>query len=103
MRSRRARQRIGLRNINIQTRLVAAVLLLSVIPLLIVGLYAYNIYTNSINLKLRESMMQSLALVDSNVSKELEKIEFLCGQITILPEVQDLSSYEELDLLTQRK
>ncbi|MDO4483755.1 MAG: hypothetical protein Q4C54_04780 [Clostridia bacterium] len=56
-----------LRRFRIQTRLLFAILACSLIPVLVFGLYASNVYTTTIREKVQEHTFQSLRLMTRNL------------------------------------
>lgn len=87
-----------LRHLKIQSRLVIAFLILSIIPLVTVGLFSYNKYTASINSKLSKFSVQLVEQLDKNILTEIGKCEHLCDQLTMDRIIQeDLSRYGGMD------
>ncbi|MEN6314373.1 MAG: sensor histidine kinase [Clostridiaceae bacterium] len=87
-----------LRNLRIQTRLIIAFTIISLIPLTIIGLFSYCQYSNSIRNKLSKSSYQLLEQLDKNISTEIEKYENLCDQLSLDRLIQEnLPHYSMLD------
>ena len=87
-----------LRNLRIQTRLIIAFTALSLIPLMVIGIFSYQQYSNSIRNKLSKSSYQLLEQLDKNVTTEIEKYENLCDQLSLDTLIQEnLSNYSSLD------
>lgn len=87
-----------LRNIRIKTRLIIAFTAISLIPLMVIGLFSYYQYSSSIKNKLSKSSYQLLEQLDKNISTEVEKFENLCDQLSLYKTIQEnLSAYHALD------
>lgn len=87
-----------LRNLRIKTRLIIAFMAISIIPLLVIGLFSYAQYSKSIKDKLSRSSYQLLVQLDKNISTEIEKYENLCDQLSLETLVQEnLIAYYSLD------
>ena len=75
-----------IRHIKIQYRLLAVFLLISLLPTICIGMYAYRVYTRAINSKISESALQTVRSLNTNMTIELEKISrllrdaFGCGR-----------------------
>lgn len=80
------------RRTKLQSRLLVTCLLMSLVPVLIVGLYAYNVYTNSINRHLGQSAEQTVKLLDTAMVSELEKYTTPISAISVTDTVQDILS-----------
>ncbi len=62
-----------LRKIKLQPRLLITFLAISLIPVVAIGLYAYQVYTDSVRSKVGEYAEQSAKLLNKNLQLELEK------------------------------
>lgn len=71
-----------LRKFKIQHRLISTFLVVSVIPIIFLGYYAYQIYSESISDKLSKSTYQAVTLVNKNLLAELQNYQYLCGSIS---------------------
>lgn len=71
-----------LRKFKIQHRLIGTFLIVSVIPILFLGYYAYKLYSESISDKLSKSTFQAVTLVNKNLLAELQNYQYLCGSIS---------------------
>ncbi|RUS43309.1 histidine kinase [Cohnella sp. AR92] len=71
-----------LRKVKIQHRLIGTFLIVSVIPILFLGYYAYKLYSDSISDKLSASTYQAITLVNKNMLTELQNYQFLDGSIS---------------------
>jgi two-component system sensor histidine kinase YesM len=71
-----------LRKFKIQHRLIGTFLIVSVIPILFLGYYAYKLYSDSISDKLSASTFQAITLVNKNMLTELQNYQFLNGSIS---------------------
>lgn len=97
-----------LRQLSIKRRLLAAFLITSLLPVLIVALYSNMKYEASISDKLSAFSMQVLSEVAQNVTRELEQYETLSETIIIngeiqsgLPRFAEMSDYEKNELRTR--
>ena len=92
------------RKIKIQKRLSVTFLFVSIFPIIFLGVFAYNTYTNSINDKLTRSISQAVTLVNNNLIIQLQKYQELCGTISTDETVQDsLPVWYSLDTIERRK
>ena len=82
----------SVRKISIQRRLLIIFLLLSLVPSLSIGFFAYNIYTSSINNKLSYSASKTIKLLNSTLSTELERYAFYINSLSISARVQQIMS-----------
>lgn len=71
-----------LRKFKIQHRLIGTFLIVSVIPILFLGYYAYQLYSESISDKLSASTYQAITLVNKNLLAELQNYQYLNGSIS---------------------
>jgi len=71
-----------LRKFKIQHRLIGTFLIVSVIPIIFLGFYAYKLYSQSISDKLFASTYQAITLVNKNLLTELQSYQFLNGSIS---------------------
>lgn len=71
-----------LRKFKIQHRLIGTFLIVSVIPIIFLGYYAYKLYSESISDKLSTSTYQAITLVNKNLLAELQNYQFLNGSIS---------------------
>ena len=78
-----------IRNIKIQYRLLAVFLLISLLPTVCIGTYAYHVYTRSINNKISDSVLQTMRSINTNMTIELEKYQDYCSTLSIADAVQD--------------
>lgn len=92
------------RKTKIQNRLMAAFLVVSILPILAIGVYAYRVYTDSINEKLARSTRQAVTLINHNLLAQIQKYQELCGAISTDEVVQDnLPLWHGLDTIERRK
>lgn len=78
-----------LRQFKIQHRLIGTFLVVSILPILFLGYYSYQLYSESINDKLSKSTYQALTLVNKNLLAELQNYQYLCGSISTNNFVQE--------------
>ena len=80
------------RRARLQSRLLVMCLLISLVPVVFVGLYAYNIYTNSINRQLGDSAEQAIKLLNTTLGSELDKFISYINSISVNETVQNTLS-----------
>lgn len=80
----------SMRRVKIQTRLLITFLLLSLVPVLFVGVFAYQTYTNSINDKLGSSAEQNVRLLNATLNTELERYAFYINSLSVSSVVQQV-------------
>lgn len=78
-----------LRKISIKYRLLFAFLITSIIPLIIICVFSFKLYSKSLEDKISTSTTKMLSLVNVNMITELEKYQYLCGSICINETIQD--------------
>lgn len=92
------------RKSKIPKRLAITFLIVSIFPIIGIGVYAYNIYTNSINEKLARSTRQAVTLINNNLMIQLQKYQELCGTISTNEIVQNnLPIWYSLDTIGRRQ
>lgn len=79
----------GFRKFSIKTRLVIALLLISIIPLAGISGYSFHIFSAALREKLSTSISQTLSMINLNMVSELEKYQYLCGSICISEDIKD--------------
>ena len=77
-----------IRKIKIQYRLLAVFLFISLIPAVCIGLYAYRVYTRSINNKISDSALQTIRSINANMTTELGKYQDYCSTLSVTDAVQ---------------
>lgn len=87
------RSRTMLRKFKIQHRLIGTFLIVSVIPVLFLGYFAYKLYSDSISEKLSTSTFQAITLVNKNLLAELQNYQYLNGSISTSEIIQANLSY----------
>lgn len=85
----------AMRRTRLQSRLLVSCLLLALIPVLIVGLYAYRVYTDSINRNLGQSVEQAVRLLNTAVVSELGKFTAYINTISVSDTVQSILTRPE--------
>ncbi len=86
-----------IRNSQIQSRLMAAFIVLSLIPSLITGALSYNKSSQAIRTKINTYSTDLLAQIQQNVSRELLRLEYDSIEIMFMSDVQSaLIHYDEL-------
>lgn len=78
-----------IRHIKIQYRLLAVFLLISLLPTICIGMYAYRVYTRAINSKISESALQTVRSLNTNMTIELEKFQDYCATLSVADAVQN--------------
>ena len=78
-----------IRHRKIQYRLLAVFLLISLLPTICIGMYAYRVYTRAINSKISESALQTVRSLNTNMTIELEKFQDYCATLSVADAVQN--------------
>ena len=78
----------GFRKFSIKTRLVIALLMISIIPLAGISGYSFHIFSAAFQEKLSASISQTLSMINLNMVSEIEKYQYLCGSICISEEIK---------------
>ena len=78
----------GFRKFSIKTRLVIALLMISIIPLVGISGYSFHIFSAALQEKLSASISQTLSMINLNMVSEVEKYQYLCGSICISQEIK---------------
>ena len=73
---------------SIKTRLVIALLMISIIPLVGISGYSFHIFSAALQEKLSVSISQTLSMINLNMVSEIEKYQYLCGSICISEEIK---------------
>ena len=79
----------GFRKFSIKTRLVIALLMISIIPLAGISGYSFHIFSAAFQEKLSASISQTLSMINLNMVSEVEKYQYLCGSICISQEIKE--------------
>ena len=79
----------GFRKFSIKTRLVIALLLISIIPLAGISCYSFHIFSVALREKLSASISQTLSMINLNMVSEIEKYQYLCGSVCISEEIKE--------------
>lgn len=79
----------GFRKFSIKTRLVIALLMISIIPLAGISCYSFHIFSEALREKLSTSISQTLSMINLNMVSEIEKYQYLCGSICVSQEIKD--------------
>ena len=87
----------GFRKFSIKTRLVIALLMISIIPLAGISGYSFHIFSVALQEKLSASISQTLSMINLNMVSEIEKYQYLCGSICISRGNQGRSSEKGYD------
>lgn len=57
-----------LRRIKLRTRLFVTFLIISLVPVITIGIFSYHAYTRSMNEKVKQAALQSIELLNNNIS-----------------------------------
>ena len=79
----------GFRKFSIKTRLVIALLLISILPLAGISGYSFHLFSVALREKLSASISQTLSMINLNMVSEVEKYQYLCGSICISQEIKE--------------
>lgn len=90
----------GIRKIKIQHRLFMIFLVISLFPILGIGLFSYNIYTHSIHTKLSESYEQAIQLLNTNLITQIGKFQDYCNLLSVADVLQAILSVPPTELYT---
>jgi two-component system sensor histidine kinase YesM len=77
-----------LRRINVQTRLLIALLGMSVVPAVLIGMYAYHSSRNLLTEKLATSAEETIRLLDSNMTAELARYSLFIDAVSASEKIQ---------------
>lgn len=97
----------GFRRFSIRTRLVIALLLISIIPLAGISCYSFHIFSQALQEKLSASISQTLSMINLNMVSEIEKYQYLCGSVCVSEEMKtgllkkDMSDMEKNHVITE--
>lgn len=81
-----------LRKFKIRQRLIASFLLLSLVPLIIMGVFSYNRAKNAIHMKISTYSVQIMNEINQNIQTEITKYENILSVMGYTNEVQLYSS-----------
>ena len=79
----------GFRKFSIKTRLVIALLLISIIHWQGSAAIPFISFPYALREKLSASISQTLSMINLNMVSEIEKYQYLCGSICISEEIKD--------------
>lgn len=80
----------AIRNIRIQTRLIGSFILLSMVPLLITGIFSYDKSSGAIRDKISTYSIQVVDQVSKNIFRELARLEYDSVDIAFSDNVQSI-------------
>ena len=60
-----------LRRIKLRTRLFVTFLIISLVPVITIGIFSYRAYTQSMNEKVKQAALQTIELLNNNMSTQL--------------------------------
>jgi len=87
---------------KIQTRLISAFLILSLIPLSVTGLLSYKSSSNAIQDKIKTSSLQLIDQLSTNLENELANYEKFSVEAQMSEEIQNLIYFETQETLLKR-
>ena len=78
-----------LRRIKLRTRLFVTFLIISLVPVITIGIFSYHAYTQSMNEKVKQAALQSIELLNNNMSTQLGIYSDYIGSISVSNTVQN--------------
>lgn len=90
-----------LRNTKIQTRLISGFLILSLIPLILTGLFSYNSSSKAIASKIDVSNRELIGQLNINIQNLLSEYEKISMEMQMSKEIQELNFLENREQLDQ--
>ena len=78
-----------LRRIKLRTRLFVTFLIISLVPVITIGIFSYHAYTQSMNEKVKQAALQSIELLNNNMSTQLGTYSDYMGSISVSDTVQN--------------
>ena len=78
-----------LRRIKLRTRLFVTFLIISLVPVITIGIFSYRAYTQSMNEKVKQAALQSIELLNNNMSTQLGIYSDYIGSISVSDTVQN--------------
>lgn len=78
-----------LRRIKLRTRLFVTFLIISLVPVITIGIFSYQAYTQSMNKKVKQAALQSIELLNNNMSTQLGIYSDYMGSISVSDTVQN--------------
>lgn len=78
-----------LRRIKLRTRLFVTFLIISLVPVITIGIFSYHAYTQSMNEKVKQAALQSIDLLNNNMSTQLGIYSDYMGSISVSDTVQN--------------
>ena len=78
-----------LRRIKLRTRLFVTFLIISLVPVITIGIFSYHAYTRSMNEKVKQAALQSIELLNNNMSTQLGIYSDYMGSISVSDTVQN--------------
>lgn len=79
-----------IRRMDVQVRLLAALLGVSIIPAVLIALYSNRTYTNLYTAELSGFAEQNAGQLSTELGNELQRFEMLINTVSVSPEVQEL-------------
>lgn len=78
-----------LRRIKLRTRLFVTFLIISLVPVITIGIFSYHAYTQSMNEKVKQAALQTIELLNNNMSTLLGIYSDYIGSISVSDTVQN--------------
>lgn len=78
-----------LRRIKLRTRLFVTFLIISLVPVITIGIFSYRAYTQPMNEKVKQAALQTIELLNNNMSTQLGIYSDYIGSISVSDTVQN--------------
>ena len=78
-----------LRRIKLRTRLFVTFLIISLVPVITIGIFSYRAYIQSMNEKVKQAALQTIELLNNNMSTQLGIYSDYIGSISVSDTVQN--------------
>jgi two-component system sensor histidine kinase YesM len=86
----------SIRSISIQKRLLSAFIILTIIPMTVVGFLSYKKSSDAIQNKINTYSVQLIEEISGNIKKDVEKIENIITELSLSNEIQELEKISEM-------
>lgn len=77
-----------LRKVSLRKRLFTTFIALSILPAFIIGVFSFNVYTDSIEQKVSQSAEQTIKMMNTTIDVELSKYTSFIGALSVSDEIQ---------------
>ncbi|MCL1820507.1 MAG: histidine kinase [Oscillospiraceae bacterium] len=78
-----------IRRVSVRTRLLAALLAVSIVPVILIGIYANQVYSRLFTGELSDFAEQTIRNLDTELTAELRRYELFIDAVSVSDEVQD--------------